>query len=273
MGGSAGTGGTSGTGGSAGIGGSAGMAGAGGSSAGGVVCAGADIVCDDFEASTLSANFRATAQAMPALSSARAHSGTQSLLFAPEGQIGRFLTTAAAFPAGGQLFMRTFMNFELATVDMAGHTGFLVGATADSNGQELRFGQSMPGCNAIDQLLDLNHVPSDKTMCSSGLVSGGNPGDFMNAGETLAANTWYCVETFWDNTQGEFRIWIDGRELTVLHATDQSWCPPNTQNCMPPNPWPIPFTQVKFGTQVYNGTVGNIWYDDVAYSTTRVGCE
>jgi polysaccharide lyase-like protein len=274
-GGSAGSGGTAGgggTGGSAGSGGS-GTGGAGGTSGEGVGCAGADIVCDDFEDASISSSFRATAQALPALSSLRAHSGTQSVLFAPEGQIGRFLTTTAPFPAGGRLFMRVFMNFELATVDMSGHTGFLVGATADSNGQELRLGQSQPGCNAVDQLLDLNHVPSDKTMCSSGLVSGGNPGDFMNAGETLDANTWYCVETFWDAAVGEFRIWIDDRELTVLHATAQSWCPPNQQNCTAPAPWPIPFTQVKFGTQIYNGTVGNIWYDDVAYSTARVGCQ
>jgi hypothetical protein len=110
-------------------------------------------------------------------------------------------------------------------------------------------------------------------MCSSGLVSGGNPGDFMNAGETLQANTWYCVETFWDRVIGEFRIWVDDRELEVLHADADSWCPPNQQSCTTPSPWPIPFTQVKFGTQVYNGEVGNIWYDDVAYSTTRVGCQ
>jgi hypothetical protein len=267
-GGSAGSGGNGGTGGTSGVGGSAG---AGGTD--GVGCAGADIVCDDFEDATISASFRATAQALPVLSTERAHSGAQSLLFAPEGQIGRFLTTSAAFPSGGQLFMRLFMNFQNATVDMSGHTGFLVGATADSNGDELRLGQSQPGCNAIDQLLDLNHEPTDRTMCSSGLVSGGNPGDFMNAGETLQANTWYCVETFWDRVVGEFRIWIDGRELQVLHATATSWCPPNQQSCATPSPWPIPFTQVKFGTQIYNGEVGNIWYDDVAYSTTRVGCQ
>lgn len=263
--------------GSAGLGGSSGQGGGSGGSAGGddtlSGCSGADIVCDDFEAPAIGAAWRGTSQALPVLSSERAHSGAQSLLFAPEGNVGRFLTTVAAFPDGGELHVRAFVNFELATVEMSGHTGFIVGATADSNGQELRLGQSQPGCVSVDQLLDLNHIPSDATMCSSGHVSGGNPNDFMNAGETLQADTWYCVETFWDTNVGEFRIWVDGRELEVLHATSQSWCPAKDETCTPPNPWPIDFTMVKLGTQVYNGTVGNIWYDDVAYATTRVGCE
>jgi hypothetical protein len=281
-GGGGGNGGSGAVGGSGGaLGGSGGQAGTGGmggssSTGSGVGCSGADIVCDDFEAASISAEFRATAQAMPVLSTMRAKSGSQSLLFAPEGQIGRFLTTAAPFPAGGELFMRVYMNFELATMQMSGHTGFLVGATQDSNGQELRLGQSQPGCNAINPQLDLNHIPTDKTMCSTGLVTGGNPGDFMNPGETLQANTWYCVETYWNTNEGEFRIWVDDRELEVLHADATSWCTPQQQqqqNCQAPVPWPIEFTQVKFGTQVYNGVVGNIWYDDVAYSTVRVGCE
>jgi hypothetical protein len=273
--GSAGRSGSGGAAGSTAAGGSSGQGGGSGGSAGGGAlsgCSGADIVCDDFEAATIAPAWRGTSQALPVLSSERARSGGQSLLFAPEGNVGRFLTTAAAFPAGGELHLRAFVNFELGTVEMSGHTGFIVGATADSNGQELRLGQSQPGCVSIDQLLDLNHIPSDATMCSSGHVSGGNPNDFMNPGETLQADTWYCVETFWDTNIGEFRIWVDGRELEVLHATSQSWCPAKDQTCTPPNPWPIDFTMVKFGTQVYNGTVGNIWYDDVAYATTRVGC-
>ena len=111
-------------------------------------------------------------------------------------------------------------------------------------------------------------------------MTGGNPADHPGPGETLAADTWYCVELFFDSLVGDFRIWIDDRELEVLRATAADWCPtgqtcecPAGQPCQyPPNPWPMPFTLVKFGTQVYNGTAGDIWYDDVAYSTQRVGC-
>ena len=60
--------------------------------------------------------------------------------------------------------------------------------------------------------------------------------------------------------------------LEVLHATRQSWCPAKDETCTPPSPWPIDFTMVKFGTQVYNGTVGNIWYDDVAVAAQQIGC-
>ena len=232
-----------------------------------------EIVCDDFEGATLDAARWRVIGAAPELSTARAHSGGQSLLFANFGQTGRFLGSQAAFPSGGRLFLRAFMNFSLATVDMAGHTAFIVGAAQDLNGAELRWGQSQPGCVAQDQLLDLNHVPSDRTICSSGLVSGGNPNDFANAGVTLQANQWYCVETLFDSAVGEFRLWIDDAEVQVLHATANSWCPPQQASCAPPAPWPIPFSVVKFGTQVYNGLAGDIYYDDLALATSRIGCQ
>jgi hypothetical protein len=148
-----------------------------------------------------------------------------------------------------------------------------VGAAQDTNGDELRWGQSQPGCVSQDQLLDLNHVPSDRTICSSGLVSGGNPNDFANPGVTLQADRWYCVETLFDSALGEFRLWIDDAEVEVLHATASSWCPPGQTNCTTPQPWPIDFSVVKFGTQVYNGLAGDIWYDDLALATRRIGCE
>jgi hypothetical protein len=103
-------------------------------------------------------------------------------------------------------------------------------------------------------------------------VTGGNPADNPGPGETLASNTWYCVELLFDKTVGDFRIWIDDRELEVLRATAADWCPTGQTCAAPPDPWPMPFTLVKFGTQTYNGGNGNIWYDDVAFSTQRVGC-
>lgn len=254
-----------------GSGGTAGAAGAAGSASGEPpVC---EIVCDDFEGQSIdSARWRVIG-AEPELSSVRAHSGTQSVAFAEIGQTGRFLTSVAEFPSGGQLYFRAFMNFELATVDMAGHTGFVVGSVGDTNTPELRWGQSQPGCVSQDQLLDLNHIPTDRTMCSSGLVSGGNPNDFANPGVTLEADRWYCVELFFDTVVGEFRLWIDEDEVEVLHATADSWCPPGQPQCTAPEPWPIPMTLVKFGTQVYNGTAGTIWYDDLELGTTPIGCD
>jgi hypothetical protein len=209
--------------------------------------------------------------ASPQLSTAQAHSGTQALLFQDEGNIGRFITSAAPFPAGGQLYVRAWMHFANATTAMAGHTGFIVGATGDSNANELRWGQSLAGCVAPNQLLDLNHIPSDKTICSNGFISGGNPSS--DTGEVLSANTWYCVETYWDAAVGEFRLWIDDTEIEVLHATADAWCPEGQTCATPPDPWPMPFSLVKLGTQVYNGRAGDIWYDDIALATSRIGCD
>lgn len=261
------------------LGGTGATTGAGGTTNGtGVGCAGADIVCDDFEGGTLDlTKWRKVAATMggmdPAIDSTKGHDSATSLRVEPAGGTGRFLTSAAAFPAGGELYVRAYMNFGSATKDMTGHGGFIVGATQDTNSNELRFGASKDGCNAPNFLLDLNHIPTDKTICSSGHITGGNPADAPDPdGITLEANTWYCVETYWDTNVGEFRLWIDDVEQTALHADADAWCPIGQTCASPPNPWPIDFTLVKFGVQNYNGTSGNIWYDDVAFATQRIGC-
>lgn len=276
-GGAQGTGSTTGDGGT--VNGTGATTGSGGGNGSGVGCAGADIVCDDFEGGSIdAAKWRTVAAtsggADAAHDSTKGYESTSSVRFDDQGQVGRFLTSQAAFPDEGKLYVRAYMNFENATTAMSGHTGFIVGATTDSNGQELRWGQSMAGCNAPNQLLDLNHIPTDKTICSSGHITGGNPTDAPDPdGVTLAADTWYCVETFWDSTVGEFRLWIDDEEVTVLHAAPGLWCPIGQPGCNDPDPWPMAFTLVKFGTQVYNGGAGSIWYDDVAYATQRIGCD
>lgn len=259
-------------------GGSGGLGTGGGSGGSGQAtgCAGADIYCDTFEGGSIDLAQWAVVGAAPEWDGAKGHSGTGSVRVEELGQTGRFLKHTSGFPVGGVLHFRAYMNFENPTTSMSGHTGFIVGASADTNGDELRFGQSSPGCVAPNQLLDLNHIPSDKTLCSSGYVSGGNPADAPDPdGHTLQADTWYCVETLWDKSFGEFRIWIDGTEIETLHALTDNWCmaTQDPSNCPAPSPWPMDFQMVKFGNQGYNGGNGTIWYDDVALSTQPIGCE
>ncbi len=250
--------------------------GTGGDSAQSTGCTGANIYCDTFESGSIDTAQWAVVGAAPAWDGTKGHSGTGSVRVEELGQTGRFLKHTSGFPAGGVLYFRAYMNFENPTTSMSGHTGFIVGASADTNGDELRFGQSSPGCVAPNQLLDLNHIPSDDTLCSSGYVSGGNPADAPDPnGYTLQGDTWYCVETLWDKSMGEFRIWIDGTEIETLHALPDNWCmaTQDASTCPAPSPWPMDFQMVKFGNQVYNGGNGTIWYDDVALSTEPIGCD
>jgi hypothetical protein len=271
-----GTGATTGSGSAAGTGAAAGT----GSAAGtGVGCVGADIACDDFEAGSIDpAKWRTVAATMggaePALDSSKGHESTSSVRFEMANGVGRFLTSVTPFPSAGQLYVRAYVSFASATKDMTGHGAFIIGSTGDSNTNELRFGASRDGCSAPNFLLDLNHIPTDTTICSSGQITGGNPADAIDPdGVTLEANTWYCVETFWDDAVGEFRLWIDDTEVETLHATANAWCPIGKTCSAPPNPWPIDFNLVKFGVQNYNGSSGTVWYDDVAFATQRIGCE
>jgi hypothetical protein len=120
----------------------------GGGTSSGSGCAGADIYCEDFEGGAIDVANWATIGADAAYDSTKGHSGSSSVRFDDEGNTGRFLKHTSGFPAGGTLYFRAYMNFQKATKDMSGHTGFIVGAAVDTNGNELRLGQSKPGCVA-----------------------------------------------------------------------------------------------------------------------------
>ena len=49
------------------------------------------------------------------------------------------------------------------------------------------------------------------TRYSNGFTDGGNPADFPGTGFQFAANTWTCVEAFFNGAAAgsEFRVWID----------------------------------------------------------------
>jgi hypothetical protein len=77
----------------------------------------------------------------------------------------------------------------------------------------------------------------------------------------LSADQWYCVEGYFNGTGHEFQLWIDGAEIPGLHVTEATMCAA----------WSPTYTHIKFGAGA-NSEIGAIWYDDVAVSTTRIGC-
>jgi len=80
-------------------------------------------------------------------------------------------------------------------------------------------------------------------------------------GFTWQGNTWYCVEAHFGN--GEFQVWVDGVEVPHMHVTD--W---NGRLAT----WSVTYNVGKIGGQG-NGNLGQVWWDDVAYSLERIGCD
>jgi hypothetical protein len=86
-------------------------------------------------------------------------------------------------------------------------------------------------------------------------IAGANgPGFPQSAGPKLAANTWHCVEAFYDGGSGDVEIFSDNASLIDAPAFK-----------------PATFATFRFGYIGFN-TVRTVWFDDVVVAPDRVGC-
>lgn len=229
-------------------------------------CEGADILCDDFEdPGGLHPQWSYTGAPanMPTIDDSRAFAGTRSLTFPTTDTQGAFVYPNAGLPvAGERIYVRAYVSFARDMSRMGGHVSYIVGADAPQNGAELRLGASQSFGNG-QMMVDVNLLGNgpEYTQFSNGDVTGGAPSGAD--GVTLVADTWYCMEALFDGAAHEFRLWIDGRELSTMHVTD--W----QQGVLD---WSPTYSVVKFGGQNYSGSLGQIWFDDVAMGTGPLGC-
>jgi len=89
-----------------------------------------------------------------------------------------------------------------------------------------------------------------------------------------AANTWYCVELI-INTNGHLNTAIDGVDVPGLTA-DGAGTPNIDQAWVGSAPSLARYTALadfNFGWQSYGGGALTVWYDDVALSSTPIGCQ
>lgn len=84
----------------------------------------------------------------------------------------------------------------------------------------------------------------------------------------LPTDTWSCFE-YHLGSDGTIETWVDGELIdgltvgpSVTNANSNGWgknYKPNIQG-------------VYFGWESYSGSVDTFWYDDIAVSTSRIGC-
>jgi hypothetical protein len=88
----------------------------------------------------------------------------------------------------------------------------------------------------------------------------------------LPWNRWVCIEWKFDGTKNDMHLWLDSQPVDQLTAPG----PTAVTGGIPTPSWPAPaFERVDLGW--YNAVVGNganmeMWIDDVAFDTTRIGC-
>ena len=235
-------------------------------------------LCDDFESAVVGAQpdaarwtpaeaWKVQQGAAPLVDDTRAHSGTRSVSVTGQ-SVGAFMVSASGFPAqDNRFYVRAWLQLEKATSEMGGHVGFIVAADLPSNGEELRLGAS-------HGMVDLNLIPGSLGENASGEVTRFSNGDTTGGdldggpGIVLDAETWYCIEALFDGGGDEFRMWLDGAEVSQMHVTD--WKPRETSPAR--RGWAPPFNHAKVGAQNYSGQAGTVWYDDVAFGSQRIGC-
>lgn len=224
-----------------------------------VGCAKPDLIlCDDFESNTAagaeppSPRWSVVLNGMGSVTiddSVAAHSGTKSVHVSSRGGYQTFfaLRGAPVFPAAGALYLRLFVR--LGAPMSSGHNTYYKAGAAGmpSSEHETRIG-------VMNSMLMINQPAGDRGFLSNqNYYTDGN-----KPGVVFTPLSWTCVEALFDPAHTTFDIWVDGKEVPDLHRTD--W----QQD---------PLGAFHFGYEKYAGPDADIWYDDIAVSAQRIGCE
>ena len=86
------------------------------------------------------------------------------------------------------------------------------------------------------------------------LTGANGPGFPQTPGPQLSANTWHCVEAFFNGGTGDVQIFSDGELLIDA-----------------PGFRPATYQTFRFGYIGFN-TARSVWFDDVVVGPNRVGC-
>ncbi|HTA87948.1 MAG TPA: hypothetical protein VK745_00180 [Polyangiaceae bacterium] len=253
--------------GASGLSSSAGSAGAGGSAGSGSVGCASLPLCDDFEGvaagaapdpskwiPTVLADCMTTAAA-PTVDDSQHHSGTKSLKvvgtanFCDYAMIGN----AAAFKAiGNVVYGRYYVRFETALP--MGHTAFMI-FPDQMSGHALRMGGQ-------NMALQWNRQSDDATLPAQSPAG-------IAMSKVPPVGDWMCLEFMIDQAQGLISTWADGTLVAGLVAdatptadVDMQWGTTYRPN----------LTSFNIGWQNYGAGAMNLWFDDVALSATRIGC-
>lgn len=218
---------------------------------GGAGCPGM-LLCDDFEGVpsgsspdadiwSLVAGYTPVAETpLVRVGSEQAHRGSQALRVEQDGLAGIYTAVAQR-----QFFLRAFLRVDSAPLGPA-----LIGIGSDTQPEsEVRF--------RIQQnaWATLNIVPGDAVLPQAARENN------CPSCPAVPVNQWFCVEIALDAQARQATLWLDGTE--VAKTSDGA-------GDFPEMPNPIP---VRLGTMSLQGGETGLWIDDVAISTTRIGCD
>ncbi|WP_437731719.1 hypothetical protein [Sorangium sp. So ce1335] len=205
-----------------------------------------DIFCSDFEDGALPSEVQFFPEYLrPSMADyvtldSTGHSGSRSVKVSGTG-FSQMLGVPVPSTFWGRIYLKG------SSASQMGHNTYIAATTADgdpNNGEHIRIGEHQ--CQ-----LELNRKSDDAEKLSNG-------GMYMcSGGVKLAADTWYCLEFYYNGPGREVRVFVDGTEVDSLHVTDWG---------------PYEYKLFKFGFEKYHGAEKTMWYDDIALGTERMGC-
>jgi hypothetical protein len=208
------------------------------------------VFCEDFEDVTMLDSSHWVIEQIGGgtvgIDSSIAHSGTKSVHVTQVGY-NAFATLkgASLFPQNSRFYLRVFMR--LATPMTPGHNTYFIAGLAAMQGApyEARLG-------VMNSMLMINQPDGDR-----GFLSNQNFYNDGLPGAVIAATTWSCVEVFFDPPNSKIDVWLEDEPIEDLSRTD--WREER-------------FDVVRFGFERYAGPDSEIWYDDIALGSERIGC-
>jgi hypothetical protein len=178
-----------------------------------------------------------------------AHSGTRSVHIqdgSNDYDTLLALHDAAILPSTtGRLYVRFYIR--LAAPMTMGHNSFVLGDlyASQGSGNFLRFSE--------DNQMIAESVMGD----AEGAMSNNAYYNDGKIGVGFAAGQWTCVELLLDHGAPEIDVWVEDVEVPDLHSTA----------------WKIDaYDYLRFGFEKYAGPASELWYDDIAIGTQKIGC-
>ena len=258
------TGGAGGSGGGAGgSAGASGSAGAGGASGGAGNCAGA-LLCDDFESYTgtpgMPWSVKKNAEGNVVIDSAQHRSGTKAVKFTTTGAMTyqrAYISLTKIFPVMNNAFYGRMMIYTTKAPNDGVHWTNIQGEGAAAMGitnADVRYGGQQK------QGLMANYD-------STGLKS-----DCWKHSQTkMPEAKWACMEWYFEGATNTQKFWLDGQAIDDLTVVGQgSGC----LNHDTGDKWIFPtFSTLYLGFESYQqDDPREVWIDDVALGTTKLGC-
>jgi hypothetical protein len=191
-----------------------------------------------------------------AVDDSQAHTGTRSVKVTGGGGYCDhvFLADTTVMPdLGPEVYARFFVRLETALGQ--GHTSLLAMTDANDGGHVRMGGQ--------DAILMYNRESDDATLPTLSPTG-------VSDSVALVAGTWTCVEFHIDESAGTVETWVDGTLVPGLVENGTPVADISTQWLA--KPWKPKLTDFGLGWESYAGQTMNLWFDDVALDSQRIGC-